>query len=849
MCSLVSIFKCFTEGLYGHVQGLIYITDSSIAGSMDSNKSGVDDMFWDALKEGFLAICACAVVLAFTRALRCEKPQKFVNSARGTSSANEEAVRKKKYIESSLSVCNGCAAAAAPAPVGPTRRYVNGSRATGKMSEERRGHLPPTAYKVESREVSAAAAEAVDRLFAVSLPASTSTRAQTRHDGCSSSSSSSTVAGAGANCASSSASSMSSGEVTTTFLSLLDSDQKEEAEAFLLCAIDSKTQVSEECVTNLFRRLIHAADTARARMWLERVSKVNVALVRAGYAGLVIGSADAGNATRAEFWLQRAVSEGLARDPALYSAVIGAWVKAKEPKRAGCWLARMEEEAEERSSDDDAGEPRFGPSAKDYVAVMGCCARTGYGQQVEVFFLRMIAAGLAPECFSMGTIIKQLVLTDGPTAADKWLRYARRYDLKLDTSVYQAAIAAATGGGHAEAAERYLIWQIESGSQPNLQSYKPLIAVWAKRGDAIRAERLIDLMVSNGISPDSALLGMVIHACAKAGDAQRAEQAFKRIATRTGEKPNVICYNALIDAFAKSGETALAERWLTTMSEEGVQPTVASYTSVLHAHARAGDLRAAERTLERMTESGVQANVVSYGALLQGFVKTGDVTRAEKWFNNMQAAGIEPNNVTYSTLINVCAKAHDSERAEKWLDNMQASGVPPTTVCYNCVIDACAEAGRCERAEFWLRRLCEASQEEKAKDGDRRQRGSRTNHGNLSNQPLMPTSASYTSAARAYAMVGSWTECERLLSEMEAAGIRMDGVSLTVLLTSYARARPQQRSRAEAAARRFSCQGMQIARPSLAALKWAVGAERFSQLCAELGLEGEVVRAPGGFTP
>lgn len=819
MCSFYSMFSCITEG--------VFPTDTDLVGSVFNNLVS-DEMFFDAMKEGLLAMCACIFVLVFTRSLRYEKSDKLSQQRKSVTGCENTTARNKSAESFGLH----------SAAIGATPRKQSPDRVPSKAAEGRRHGQASPLQQSDSLEASVAAAEAIDRLLVVAPPTLLEKRRPSV--GCVS------AAAAGLTMASSSVTQdfdMSSGEVTRRFLSFLDGDRKDDAETFLRGACDAGAKLDKECVTNLFRRLIHSADTGSARLWLERFSDMqDQTLLQCGYVGLVCGSADAGNAARAEFWLHRAASDGLARNPALYSAVINAWAQAKDPKRAGSWLAKMEEEAEEINAA-DSSTSRFAPSAVDYTTVMCCCARGGYSQQVEVLFLRMIAAKLIPDPSVFATIVKQLILNDGPNAADKWLRYARRYELKLDGSVFQAAIATATHGGYPEAAERYLTWQLESGSQPSLQSYKPLISVWAKRGDAIRAERLIDAMIGNGISPDSTLLGMVIHACAKAGDAHRAEQAFKRIASRTGEKPNVICYNSLIDAFAKSGETASAEQWLATMAAEGVEPTVASYTSVLHAYARAGDLRAAERMLERMTERGVQANVVSYGALLQGFVKTGDVARAEKWFAHMQEAGIEPNNVTYSTLINVCAKAHDSERAEKWLDTMQSSGVAPTTVCYNCIIDACTEAGRCDRAELWLRRLCEASRLEKAHDGDKRSKGPRTSHGNAP-QSLMPTSASYTSAARAYAMVGSWSDCERLLTEMESAGIRMDGVSLTVLLTSYARARPQQRSRAEAAARRFSNQGMQIARPSLAALKWAVGAERFGQLCAELGLEGEAIRGP-----
>ena len=54
-----------------------------------------------------------------------------------------------------------------------------------------------------------------------------------------------------------------------------------------------------------------------------------------------------------------------------------------------------------------------------------------------------------------------------------------------------------------------------------------------------------------------------------------------------GVEPDVMSYNAVIDACARSGDVGRAERWLEQMGAAGLPPNVVSYSSVLHACAKA----------------------------------------------------------------------------------------------------------------------------------------------------------------------------------------------------------------------------------------------------------------------
>lgn len=417
---------------------------------------------------------------------------------------------------------------------------------------------------------------------------------------------------------------------------------------------------------------------------------------------------------------------------------------------------------------------------------------------------------------------RQLLAAGDARGALQCLESASKENVCTPGHLQAAVLSAAAQDGHIDEAEAHLLAEWQCGREVGSNGFKAVVAARAKSGQVELASNLAQTAFDYGQELDSVTLGMVVHAQARTGDVVAAESTFRRLSKYMSGRPDAHSYNSMLDACGKAGNVEVAERWLALMEEEGVSPTIVSYTSLLHAYARASDMDGAEKAFKRMTEAGLQATVVSYSAMLHCFVKSGSVARAERWLEDMQAAGVAPNAVTYATMINVCAKARNSVRAEHWFEVMLADGVAPTTVCYNSVIDACAEAWQPARAEAWLHRL------EDAADAGRRGGGAKRS-------ALAVTGASYTSAARAYSVRGQFEDVERLFARMQARGIVTDSFCVTVLLTSYCKAKPPQRERAETAVRTHLRPG-RLARPTSAAMQQVLGQERSRQLCAELGL-------------
>mmetsp|Transcript_64933 Transcript_64933/g.152755 ORF Transcript_64933/g.152755 Transcript_64933/m.152755 type:complete len:803 (-) Transcript_64933:214-2622(-) len=577
-----------------------------------------------------------------------------------------------------------------------------------------------------------------------------------------------------------------------------------EAEDVLCKAICCPAYIVGPSLPIIFRHVIHPAELPKLEGFLKNLQAQSSRHLLFGYAAILRTSRFAASTERIEYWMDRAQDEQVPAEALLFNAAIGACAALGEPMKAEMWLNRMM--------------AHVAPDASCCSAVVSAFISSNKTYKAEQYLKRVKAGELQLDTAAFNQIIKACIQAEDMVAADQWLSAATSCGAPLESLCVHTVVGAALRFAKAKIAERWLCSVAEKGILCDSSSFNAVISCYAKAGNAEAAERIVNFMCKNNIEPDVITLGAAVHAFARAGQPKQAEQMFELILTRGKTRPDVIGFNALIDASVKVGDTSRAEFWLERMLEMGLEPSVVSYTTVLHAHAKEGNIEAAETTMKLMKDHGIEANVVTYTALVNACVKAGEIACAERWFDEMKTAGVQANAVSYSALLNVCAKAGDFKRAERFLERMVREGVPPTEVCFNNVIDACSKAGQASRAEYWLWRLAGEGQ------------------GPISSE-LSPTRQSFTAAAQAHAKVGSFGDVERLFRAMEARGISMDAFCLTVQLSAYARARPRQRERLEETLRKYHSQGLVVTKPPLRVAKSVLGALRFEQLCAEMGLK------------
>ena len=233
------------------------------------------------------------------------------------------------------------------------------------------------------------------------------------------------------------------------------------------------------------------------------------------------------------------------------------------------------------------------------------------------------------------------------------------------------------------------------------------------------AESIVERMAANAsqegesglVGPDSKSYGMVLSAHARCTDgAEAAANLLERLETRYNKakaegndpkahpRPNVVCHNAVMNAYARAGRPKDAVQLLGRMEAHEIEADVVSYTSILDGYARWLEASASSKKNASVTESDVLdaianaedimislerskdgPNVVAYNALLKVYLNgakllgqvQGDAessssqlldlaASASSTFDRMAKAKVYPNFVTYSCAIHVGAAAADS---------------------------------------------------------------------------------------------------------------------------------------------------------------------------------------------
>ena len=275
-----------------------------------------------------------------------------------------------------------------------------------------------------------------------------------------------------------------------------------------------------------------------------------------------------------------------------------------------------------------------------------------------------------------------------------------------DTVTYTNAINAWAQSGDREAgnkAESLLRQcsqvQTELGVTPNYMMYSAVINAWSKSRHPAAAKRVTALLQAMedayaqgdaSVCPSVVTYASVIDAWARSGGREAPQQAERLLenmkdlsaAGRADLAPNAIVYSTVINVWSKSTDRKAPDRAMSLLEEaitRKVENTVC-YNAVLAAFARHGDSSRALSLLNDM-----------------------------KRCRPVQGSSVEPNTVSYSTVLNALGKSPNggkeaADKAERILcevENEHRNGnaqVRPNTILYTNAITAMANGRSTESA-------------------------------------------------------------------------------------------------------------------------------------------------------
>ena len=202
--------------------------------------------------------------------------------------------------------------------------------------------------------------------------------------------------------------------------------------------------------------------------------------------------------------------------------------------------------------------------------------------------------------------------------------------------------------------------------KPDVVTFTNLLNIYSKHAMGEQAERLLERMLALK-DEDKLMKGpselnyrCVIDALAKSGQAEEAERLLGRMRGRN-VVPNKFHYCGVLNAFAREGKPLEAERLLSEIQETGnLNLNVVAYNCVMYAWAKSCEVDSpfrAKALLDRMLEMGVAPNLITYNCLLGACANRSMAKESEgilKQMHKLHEAGeldAAPNTISYNYVL------------------------------------------------------------------------------------------------------------------------------------------------------------------------------------------------------
>ncbi|XP_068634872.1 pentatricopeptide repeat-containing protein At3g18110, chloroplastic [Aristolochia californica] len=222
-------------------------------------------------------------------------------------------------------------------------------------------------------------------------------------------------------------------------------------------------------------------------------------------------------------------------------------------------------------------------------------------------------------------------------------------------------------------------------AEPSVDVYQCAVITYCKLGFPETGQQWLDQAERNGIVfGDQFLYVSLIEAYGKLKLLQRAEALVGGLRLHSQVDRKV--WNALIDAYATSGQYEQARAVFNTMVKNGPFPTVDSINGLLQAlivDKRLDELYVVVDDLQDMSFKISKSTIL---LMLDAFARAGNVFEVKKIYNGMKAAGYLPTMHLYRSIIGLCARESRVRDVELMVAEMVEAGFKPDLVIFNSLL-------------------------------------------------------------------------------------------------------------------------------------------------------------------
>ncbi|XP_028052590.1 pentatricopeptide repeat-containing protein At3g20730-like [Camellia sinensis] len=305
-------------------------------------------------------------------------------------------------------------------------------------------------------------------------------------------------------------------------------------------------------------------------------------------------------------------------------------------------------------------------SERDVVSwntMIGGYAVQGFADDALRLFRSMLRAGMIPDSFTLGSIMKAFVGGSSLMKVFQMHGFIIQLGCESHYVLIGSLIDAYAKCGSVRIADRIY----KSMLKKDTIACTALITGYAREGTYSRdAFDLFNGIHQMHMGVDNVILCSMLNICANTAALDLGRQ-IHALVLKCQSKHDVAMGNTLIDMYSKSGEIEDAKQVFNEME---------------------------------------QKNVVSWTSLIAGYGKHGYGHKAIALYKKMECEGLKPNDVTFLTLLFACSHAGLTTEASECFNNMVGKyNILPRAEHYSCMVDVFARGGKLEEAYILIQKM------------------------------------------------------------------------------------------------------------------------------------------------
>ncbi|KAK8448679.1 hypothetical protein SEVIR_7G081300v4 [Setaria viridis] len=229
-------------------------------------------------------------------------------------------------------------------------------------------------------------------------------------------------------------------------------------------------------------------------------------------------------------------------------------------------------------------------------------------------------------------------------------------------------------------------WILKSQVECDEVMYNCIINCCGRAIPVDELSRIFDEMIQQGHLTNTVTLNVLLDIYGKAGLFTRAEKVF--LMARKQGLVDIITYNTIIAAYAKSGNFRSMNYFIQKMQDAGFPVSLEAYNCMLDAYGKAGQLEEFAAVLQKMKRAKCKFDHYTYNIMINIYGRRGWIEDVANVLAELKSRGVEPDLYSYNTLIKAYGIARMPEDAVKLMQEMRIKGISPDRVTYTNLIAA-----------------------------------------------------------------------------------------------------------------------------------------------------------------